>query len=155
MAISALVAVIIPDTKKYISAIDNLLVALDFVIASAKANRKPRKSKPKSAQKLVEKLKYCKADEKFKVASISPEYNSEDDFIIEKDGGNRISPKSKLIEKKVIKGIFLENTARINWHGIKRWILNLLRASIKHLILRFSTCSPACNDIKRTIIGRQ
>ena len=61
------------DTKKYISAIDNLLVALDFVIASAKANRKPRKSKPKSAQKLVEKLKYCKADEKFKVASISPE----------------------------------------------------------------------------------
>ena len=31
------------------------------------------KRQPKSAQKLVEKLKYCKADEKFKVASISPE----------------------------------------------------------------------------------
>ena len=61
------------DIKKYISAIENLEQALDFVIDSAKANRKPRKSKPKSASKLVEKLKYCKADEKFKVASITPE----------------------------------------------------------------------------------
>lgn len=62
-----------PDIKKYISAIENLEQALDFVIDSAKANRKPRKSKPKSASKLVEKLKYCKADERFKVASITPE----------------------------------------------------------------------------------
>ena len=48
-----------------------MLNALDFVIASAKANRKPCKTKPKSATKLVEKLKYCKADEKFQIASIS------------------------------------------------------------------------------------
>tara|TARA_B100001057_G_scaffold445543_1_gene483299 strand:+ start:166 stop:1452 length:1287 start_codon:yes stop_codon:yes gene_type:complete len=61
------------DVKKYISAIESLEQALDFVIDSAKANRKPRKSKPKSASKLVEKLKYCKADEKFKIASITPE----------------------------------------------------------------------------------
>ena len=61
------------DIKLLRTAIEQLLSALDFVIASAKANRKPRKSKPKSATKLVEKLKYCKADEKFKVASIPPE----------------------------------------------------------------------------------
>jgi len=61
------------DIKLFRTAIEDLLTALEFVIASAKANRKPRKSKPKSATKLVEKLKYCKADEKFKVASISPE----------------------------------------------------------------------------------
>jgi len=61
------------NAKKYVSAIENLLSALDFVIASAKANRKPRKTKPKSATKLVEKLKYCKADDNFQVASISPE----------------------------------------------------------------------------------
>lgn len=61
------------DIKKYTTAIENLLVALDFVIDSAKANRKPRKAKPKSATKMVEKLKYLKADEKYKIASVAPE----------------------------------------------------------------------------------
>jgi len=61
------------DIKKYRSAIDELRSALDFIIDSAKANRKPRKAKPKSADKLVSKLKYCKTDEKYKLASITPE----------------------------------------------------------------------------------
>ena len=47
--------------------------ALDFVIDSAKANRKPRKAKPKSATKLVEKIKYLKTDDKYKLASVAPE----------------------------------------------------------------------------------
>ena len=50
-----------------------MLQALDFVIETAKATRAPRKSKPKSATKLVEKLKYLKIDNKFKLASISPD----------------------------------------------------------------------------------
>ena len=61
------------DIKKFRTAIEELMAALDFIIDSAKANRKPRKSKPKSATKLVEKLKYCKVDEKYKLASISPD----------------------------------------------------------------------------------
>lgn len=61
------------DIKKYTTAIEGLLESLDFVIESAKATRKPRKSKPKSANKLVEKLKYCKTDDKFKLASIAPD----------------------------------------------------------------------------------
>jgi len=48
------------------------MAALDFIIDSAKANRKPRKAKPKSATKLVEKLKFSKTDEKYKLASIDP-----------------------------------------------------------------------------------
>ena len=44
------------DIKKYTTAIDDLLVALDFVIESAKIHRNPRKATPKSATKLVEKL---------------------------------------------------------------------------------------------------
>lgn len=59
--------------KNYTLAIESLLQALDFVIESAKAVRKPRKTKPKSASKLVEKLKYLKVDDKFKLASITPE----------------------------------------------------------------------------------
>ncbi len=59
--------------KKYEIAINELLTALDFVIESAKATRAPRKAKPKSATKLVEKLKYSKTDDKFKLASIKPE----------------------------------------------------------------------------------
>tara|TARA_X000001036_G_C20688588_1_gene808572 strand:+ start:1145 stop:2434 length:1290 start_codon:yes stop_codon:yes gene_type:complete len=60
------------DIKNYTIAIEELLLALDFVIDSAKVNRKPRKSKPKSAEKLVEKLKYLKVDNKYKLASINP-----------------------------------------------------------------------------------
>jgi len=60
------------DIKKFRTAIEELMAALDFIIDSAKATRKPRKSKPKSATKLVEKLKYAKTDEKYKLASIDP-----------------------------------------------------------------------------------
>ena len=61
------------DIKKYRLAIEDLRSALDFVIESAKATRKPRKAKPKSATKLVEKLKFLKVDEKYKLASINPD----------------------------------------------------------------------------------
>ena len=61
------------DAEKLFTAVESLLQALDFVIETAKATRAPRKSKPKSATKLVEKLKYLKIDNKFKLASISPD----------------------------------------------------------------------------------
>ena len=61
------------DIKNYRIAIGELLTALDFVIESAKATRKPRKPKVYSADKLVAKLKYCTTDEKYKLASISPD----------------------------------------------------------------------------------
>jgi len=60
------------EIKMFVSAIEELLAALDFVIESAKATRAPRKAKPKSADKLVEKLKFCKVDDKYKLASITP-----------------------------------------------------------------------------------
>jgi hypothetical protein len=60
------------DIKKWRTAIETLMSELDFIIEQAKATRKPRKAKPKSADKLVEKLKYCKTDEKYKLASINP-----------------------------------------------------------------------------------
>lgn len=60
------------DIKNYRIAIGELMSALDFVIDSAKATRKPRKPKVYSADKLVAKLKFCKVDEKYKLASIDP-----------------------------------------------------------------------------------
>ena len=60
------------DLKVFITAIEELTAALDFVIESSKAVRKTRKTKPKSADKLVEKLKYLKTDDKFKIVSINP-----------------------------------------------------------------------------------
>ena len=60
------------DIKKYRAAIDALMAELDFIIDQAKATRKPRKAKPKSADKLVEKLKYAKTDDKYKLASVNP-----------------------------------------------------------------------------------
>ena len=61
-----------PDIKNYRIAINELLIALDFVIDSAKATRKPRKAKVYSSDKLVAKLKYAKVDDRFKVASVNP-----------------------------------------------------------------------------------
>ena len=61
------------DMKKIRTAIEELMTALDFLIESAKATRKPRKAKPKSATKLVEKLKFCKTDDKYQLASVSPD----------------------------------------------------------------------------------
>ena len=61
------------DIKMFRTAIEGLLSALDFVIDTAKATRKPRKAKPKSATKLVEKLKYLKVDSKYQLASIAPD----------------------------------------------------------------------------------
>jgi len=61
------------DIKKYRTAIDELHAALNFVIDTAKATRKPRKAKPKSATKLVEKLKFLKVDNKYQLASVSPD----------------------------------------------------------------------------------
>ena len=60
------------DIKKLRTAIEELRAALDFIIDQAKATRKPRKAKPKSADKLVEKLKFLKADPKYNLASVNP-----------------------------------------------------------------------------------
>ena len=60
------------DIKAYTTAVDSVNTELDFIIDMAKATRKPRKAKPKSADKLVEKLKYCKVDAKNNLASINP-----------------------------------------------------------------------------------
>ena len=60
------------DIKKLRTAISELMVALDFIIDQAKATRKPRKAKPRSADKVISKLKFLKIDEKYKLASINP-----------------------------------------------------------------------------------
>ena len=60
------------DIAKYRKAIETVNTELDFIIEQAKATRKPRKPKARSASKVVEKLKFCKADDKFSLASIDP-----------------------------------------------------------------------------------
>lgn len=60
------------DIKNYTIAIEELLAALDYIIESAKATRKPRKAKAKSATKLVEKIKFLQTDDKYKLASVDP-----------------------------------------------------------------------------------
>jgi hypothetical protein len=60
------------DIAKYTQAIESLLESLDFVIEQSKAKRKPRVAKPKSADKLVTKVKYLKIDDKYKLTSVNP-----------------------------------------------------------------------------------
>lgn len=60
------------DIKKFRTAIEELMAALDYIIDQAKATRKPRKAKPRSADKVVAKLKFCKADPKYNLASVNP-----------------------------------------------------------------------------------
>lgn len=60
------------DIAKYRKAIETVNAELDFIIDQAKATRKPRKPKARSASRVVEKLKHCKADDKYSLASIDP-----------------------------------------------------------------------------------
>ena len=60
------------DVKKILEALGNIQMACQLVVDTSKATRKTRKRKPKSAEKLVEKLKYCKVDNKNSLASINP-----------------------------------------------------------------------------------
>ena len=60
------------DVKKILEALSNIQMACQLVVDTSKATRKTRKRKPKSAEKLVEKLKYCKVDNKNSLASINP-----------------------------------------------------------------------------------
>ena len=58
--------------KRGVTLFSGILGACDLITAESKATRKTRSPKPKSADKLVAKMKYCKTDEKYKVASINP-----------------------------------------------------------------------------------
>jgi hypothetical protein len=58
--------------EKGIKAYDNIFKACDYMIEVANANRKPRKKKPISKDKLVCKLQYCKEDTKYNLKSIDP-----------------------------------------------------------------------------------
>ena len=58
--------------KRGVALFQGIVGACDLITAESKATRKTRTPKPKSADKLVAKIKYCVTDEKYKVASINP-----------------------------------------------------------------------------------
>jgi hypothetical protein len=58
--------------EKGIKAHDNIFKACDYMTDIANANRKPRKKKPISKDKLVSKLQYSKEDTKYNLKSIDP-----------------------------------------------------------------------------------
>lgn len=60
------------EIKKGVELFQGIVSACDLVVAESKATRKTRKPKPKSADKLVAKIKYCVSDTKYSVASINP-----------------------------------------------------------------------------------
>ena len=59
--------------EKYIDAVGYIFNELEFIIEKSKVNRKPRKKKVYSADKLVAKLKYLKVDSKYSLTSVNPE----------------------------------------------------------------------------------
>lgn len=58
--------------KKNIDAYDRIFQACDYMINVANANRKPRKKKAISKEKMVSKLQYCVEDVKLNLKSILP-----------------------------------------------------------------------------------
>lgn len=58
--------------KKIIAFYGEIISACDMLMQEAKVNRKPRKTKTVSKDKLVAKLKFMKQDDKLKVVSINP-----------------------------------------------------------------------------------
>jgi len=60
------------QVKKIVAFYQEILSACDMLMQEAKVNRKPRAKKSKPVEKIVEKLKYAKANEPLKLVSISP-----------------------------------------------------------------------------------
>lgn len=60
------------QVKKIVIFYQEIHSACDMLMQEAKVNRKPRAKKSKPAEKIVEKLKFLKQDEKLKLVSISP-----------------------------------------------------------------------------------
>ena len=58
--------------EKGIKAYNNIFEACDYMISIANANRKPRKKKEISPEKMVSKLQYNKEDQSLKLKSIDP-----------------------------------------------------------------------------------
>lgn len=61
------------EVKIYFDFFTKLMNALDQIEEETKAQRKPRKSKPKPPSKLVEKLKYLEKSDEHDVTSVNPE----------------------------------------------------------------------------------
>jgi hypothetical protein len=60
------------QVKKIVSFYQEILSACDMLMQEAKVNRKPRAKKSKPAEKIIEKLKFLKQDDKLKLVSINP-----------------------------------------------------------------------------------
>ena len=60
------------QVKKIVAFYNEILSACDMLMQEAKINRRPRAKKSKPVEKIVEKLKYAKANEPLKLVSISP-----------------------------------------------------------------------------------
>lgn len=60
------------QVKKIVTFYQEILSACDMLMQEAKVNRKPRAKKSKPAEKIVEKLKFLKQDDKMKLVSINP-----------------------------------------------------------------------------------
>lgn len=60
------------ELKKIVAYIDQIITDALKIAGEAKATRKPRKRKQKSASELVSKIKYCASSEEFKLKSIDP-----------------------------------------------------------------------------------
>ena len=58
--------------KRGVELFQGIVSACDLVTQESKATRKTRTPKPKSADKLVAKMKYCVSDTKYAVSSINP-----------------------------------------------------------------------------------
>lgn len=58
--------------KRGVELFQGIVSACDLIMQESKATRKTRTPKPKSADKLVAKMKYCVSDAKYSVASINP-----------------------------------------------------------------------------------
>jgi hypothetical protein len=60
------------QVKKITAFYHEIVSACDMLMQEAKVNKKPRAKKAKPAEKIVEKMKYCKSNEPLKLVSISP-----------------------------------------------------------------------------------
>jgi hypothetical protein len=60
------------NMKKLVEFYQEIAAACNMLMQEAKVNKKPRARKAKPAEKIVEKMKYCKSNEPLKLVSVNP-----------------------------------------------------------------------------------
>ena len=153
-----------PEIKRRMKVIEEMLADLDKVKASAKAVRKTRKPKVKTADKQVAKLNYLKEDKTYKLTSVDPTsipgsirlytFNTKSKDFVELVSE---SPNGFEVSGSTLKKVDLESSRKVKLRKPDEFLPKVLSGTVKQVdtawkSLTTKTSTPNARINKDTIL---